>query len=195
MVERGTVGGTCVNSGCVPSKALLAAAEGRHVALDASGRFPGISTSAAPVDMAALADGKQALVEGMRADKYVDLIADYGWDLISGEDRGHGADEGSGAARRRALLRRARQRSGQGIARKSDARVACPGKRRREPAATQTNPRSWIAHRRADRAADNPNRCLLSTRYLRGCRPAPLGSLGSWRSRALPPNLAAAQFL
>ena len=34
MVERGTVGGTCVNVGCVPSKALLAAAE---AALDESG--------------------------------------------------------------------------------------------------------------------------------------------------------------
>ena len=51
MVERSTVGGTCVNTGCIPSKALLAAAEARHVALDASGRFPGISTSAEPVDM------------------------------------------------------------------------------------------------------------------------------------------------
>ena len=27
MIERGTLGGTCVNTGCVPSKALIAAAE------------------------------------------------------------------------------------------------------------------------------------------------------------------------
>jgi mercuric reductase len=84
MIERSTVGGTCVNTGCVPSKALLAAAEARHVALDATERFPGISTSAAPVDMRALIDGKRSLVEGMRSDKYVDLAADYGWDLRQG---------------------------------------------------------------------------------------------------------------
>ncbi len=84
MIERSTVGGTCVNTGCVPSKALLAAAEARHVALDASGRFPGISTSAAPVDMPALINGKRSLVETMRSDKYVDLAADYGWDLRQG---------------------------------------------------------------------------------------------------------------
>lgn len=84
MVERSTIGGTCVNTGCVPSKALLAAAEARHVALDAGGRFPGISASAGPVDMAVLMEGKRSLVEGMRSDKYVDLIADYGWELYRG---------------------------------------------------------------------------------------------------------------
>lgn len=84
MIERSTVGGTCVNTGCVPSKALLAAAEARHVALDASGRFPGISTSAAPVDMPGLIDAKQSLVETMRSEKYVDLAADYGWEMRQG---------------------------------------------------------------------------------------------------------------
>ena len=85
MIERGTVGGTCVNTGCVPSKALLAAADARHVALDASGRFPGINVSAGPVDMPGLTAGKDALVEGMRSEKYVDLIEDYGWDLRQGD--------------------------------------------------------------------------------------------------------------
>jgi mercuric reductase len=83
MVERGTIGGTCVNTGCIPSKALLAAAEARHVALDAS-RFPGIVTSARPVDMPELIGGKRELVETMRAEKYVDLINDYGWELRHG---------------------------------------------------------------------------------------------------------------
>lgn len=86
MIERGTVGGTCVNTGCVPSKALLAAAEARHVALDA-GRFPGIRASADDVDFVELIDGKRTLVEEMRAGKYVDLAKEYGWDIVRGEAR------------------------------------------------------------------------------------------------------------
>jgi len=84
MIERGTIGGTCVNTGCVPSKALLAAAQARHVALDAA-RFPGINATAGPVDMPALLAGKTALVESMRTEKYQDLIAEYGWDLHTGD--------------------------------------------------------------------------------------------------------------
>ncbi|MGF2947590.1 mercury(II) reductase [Mycobacterium sp. Lab-001] len=84
MIERGTVGGTCVNTGCVPSKALIAAAEARHVALE-SGRFPGISTSADPVDMPGLVDGKRTLVEALRAQKYLDVAEDYGWRLLHGQ--------------------------------------------------------------------------------------------------------------
>jgi mercuric reductase len=82
MIERGQVGGTCVNVGCVPSKALLAAAEARHVALTQP--FPGIAASAGPVDMAALIAGKDALVGQLRSDKYLALAADYGWDLVAG---------------------------------------------------------------------------------------------------------------
>lgn len=85
MIERGTTGGTCVNVGCVPSKALLAAAEARHVA--AAQAFPGIGTDAGPVDMAALIGGKDTLVEGLRADKYVDLAAQYGWEIVGGDAR------------------------------------------------------------------------------------------------------------
>src|ERR671923_1440841 len=60
MIERGEVGGTCVNVGCIPSKALLAAAEARHVAM--TPRFPGINTNAAAVDMALLVGSKDAIV-------------------------------------------------------------------------------------------------------------------------------------
>jgi len=93
MIERGTIGGTCVNTGCVPSKSLLAAADARHIALD-SGRFPGIVASAGPVDMPELIGGKRALVETMRAGKYVDLINDYGWELRQGNAAFSGTADG-----------------------------------------------------------------------------------------------------
>lgn len=92
MIERATVGGTCVNTGCVPSKALLAVAEARQVSLD--GRFPGLTTSPFGIDLPRLIDGKRSLVEGMRAEKYTDLAADYGWDIVAGTARFAADDSG-----------------------------------------------------------------------------------------------------
>ncbi|GAA1439263.1 mercury(II) reductase [Nocardiopsis tropica] len=86
MVEHGTIGGTCVNTGCVPSKALLAAAEARHVVLSAH-RFPGIRADAEEVDFAELISGKDKLVQDMRADKYTGLAAEYGWEIVAGHAR------------------------------------------------------------------------------------------------------------
>jgi mercuric reductase len=85
MIERATVGGTCVNTGCVPSKALLAAAAARHVSLD--GRFPGIVVTPFGVDMRRLIGAKDDLVAAMRSDKYIDLAAEYGWDIVAGTAR------------------------------------------------------------------------------------------------------------
>lgn len=85
MVESGTIGGTCVNTGCVPSKALLAAAEARHIA--AHQAFPGVTTHAYPVDAPALFGGVHDLVRGLRADKYVDLAAEHGWRILPGRAR------------------------------------------------------------------------------------------------------------
>lgn len=83
MAESATVGGTCVNTGCVPSKALLAAAQARHAAADA-GRFPGLAPAPVGLDMPALVAGKDALVGWMRQQKYLDLADDYGWDIHRG---------------------------------------------------------------------------------------------------------------
>ena len=85
MVERETVGGTCVNVGCIPSKALLAAAEARHRAGES--RFPGISAQPGPVDFPALIAGKREIVEGLRQEKYLDLAGEYGFELIDGDAR------------------------------------------------------------------------------------------------------------
>ena len=83
MIERGTVGGTCVNIGCVPSKTLLRAGEINHLAKVNS--FTGLQTSAGEVELAPLIKQKNELVSELRNQKYVDLIDEYGFDLIEGE--------------------------------------------------------------------------------------------------------------
>ena len=91
MVERGTIGGTCVNVGCVPSKTLLRGAEIHHRA--GHHPFEGIETKTGAVDYGAMVAQKDELVSTMRQEKYIDLIDEYGWDLIEGEATF--ADEGT----------------------------------------------------------------------------------------------------
>ena len=83
MVERGTVGGTCVNIGCVPSKTLLRAGEINHLAN--MNPFIGLQTSAREVELAPLIKQKNELVNELQNQKYVNLIDEYGFDLIKGE--------------------------------------------------------------------------------------------------------------
>lgn len=90
MVEAGTVGGTCVNVGCIPSKALLAAADTYQAA--GAGRFPGVATAQAGVDMATLVAGKDDIVSALRQEKYLDLATEYGFEIITGPAAFTGAD-------------------------------------------------------------------------------------------------------
>ncbi|WBT37770.1 mercury(II) reductase [Hyphomicrobium sp. DMF-1] len=76
LVGHGTIGGTCVNVGCVPSKALIRAMESVHQA-GASVRFDGIRANGAVTDWAALVAQKDALVSGLRQAKYADLLPAY----------------------------------------------------------------------------------------------------------------------
>jgi mercuric reductase len=85
LVEADTLGGTCVNIGCVPSKALLRAGEVAHTA--AHHPFEGIDTEPAKVDLAALVAAKNGLVDKLRQEKYADLVTDYGFDVIHGHAR------------------------------------------------------------------------------------------------------------
>jgi mercuric reductase len=73
LIGDGTIGGTCVNVGCVPSKALIRAVEGLHHAR-AANRFDGIEAGARVTDWAATVAQKQALVEELRAAKYADVL-------------------------------------------------------------------------------------------------------------------------
>ncbi len=82
LMEANVVGGTCVNVGCVPSKAMLAAAETYHRA--GHHPFPGIRTRAEGVNLGALVDSKAELVERLRTEKYLDLAESYGFTVCRG---------------------------------------------------------------------------------------------------------------
>ena len=73
MVEHGTVGGTCVNVGCIPSKTLLVDSERSR----REGR-PSLAEAMAR---------KAALVGDLRQAKYVELIERYGIDVRHGRGR------------------------------------------------------------------------------------------------------------
>lgn len=87
LIGHGTVGGTCVNIGCVPSKTMIRAAEAVHAARGAA-RFPGLAGTAQVTNWTALIGAKQALVDTLRAQKYADLLASYpGITSIAGRAR------------------------------------------------------------------------------------------------------------
>ncbi|MGR3590770.1 MAG: mercury(II) reductase [Limimaricola soesokkakensis] len=76
LVGHGTLGGTCVNFGCVPSKVMIRAAEALHGA-SAAARFPGLSGAAQIDDWSRLIAGKDDLVATLRQKKYADLLPAY----------------------------------------------------------------------------------------------------------------------
>lgn len=76
LIGAGTIGGTCVNVGCVPSKALIRAVEPLHQAATA-GRFRGIAASAAIGDWSEVVRQKDELVTGLRQAKYEDVLQGY----------------------------------------------------------------------------------------------------------------------
>ncbi|MGF1624004.1 MAG: mercury(II) reductase [Alphaproteobacteria bacterium] len=76
LIGHGTIGGTCVNIGCVPSKTMIRAAEALHAARAAS-RFPGLAGEAHVTDWRRLVAAKDDLVSTLRQKKYVDLLPAY----------------------------------------------------------------------------------------------------------------------
>jgi len=91
LIGHGTIGGTCVNVGCVPSKTMIRAAEALHGAR-AAGRFPGISGEATVNDWRSLIAAKDDLVSTLRQKKYADLLPEYdGITYLEGAARLNGA--------------------------------------------------------------------------------------------------------
>src|SRR6478736_10147215 len=64
VIERKLVGGTCVNSGCIPTKTLVASAHAAHIARRATDF--GIGTGEVTVDMAKVKARKDQIVQSDR---------------------------------------------------------------------------------------------------------------------------------
>lgn len=64
LIERGHLGGTCLNRGCIPTKALCRSAEVADTI--ASAAEYGIGAQAPAVDYAAVAARKDAVVSSLR---------------------------------------------------------------------------------------------------------------------------------
>ena len=92
IVEGGTLGGTCVNVGCIPSKTLVEAAAHIHAARQG---FPGVAPCAPAVDWREVVRQKDALVGDLREAKYADVLASYpGVARIRGHARLLGSADG-----------------------------------------------------------------------------------------------------
>ena len=76
LIGHGTIGGTCVNVGCVPSKTMIRAAEALHGARVAD-RFAGIVGEARVINWQEVVSAKDSLVETLRQRKYIDLLPEY----------------------------------------------------------------------------------------------------------------------
>ncbi|MCA1580337.1 MAG: mercury(II) reductase [Acidobacteria bacterium] len=72
MTEERTVGGTCVNRGCLPSKNFIEAARLLHDARNP--RYPGLSATRPELDFRQLVEQKDELIRSYRKKKYESLI-------------------------------------------------------------------------------------------------------------------------
>ncbi|MGQ0538389.1 MAG: mercury(II) reductase [Gemmatimonadaceae bacterium] len=75
LIEGGTLGGTCVNVGCIPSKTLIRAAEAQH--RREQHPFDGIAKSDGAPNWAVVRTQKDALVSSLRQTKYWDVLRAY----------------------------------------------------------------------------------------------------------------------
>ncbi len=75
LIERGTIGGTCVNIGCVPSKIMIRAAHIAHLRRE-SPFDSGIAATMPTIDRSKLLAQQQARVDELRHAKYEGILED-----------------------------------------------------------------------------------------------------------------------
>lgn len=92
LIEQDKVGGTCLNRGCRPTKAMRASARVAHLARTASRH--GVHTGDVTVDFAAVVARKDELINGW-VDGYTDSLSHTdGLELVHGTGRVVGTNEG-----------------------------------------------------------------------------------------------------
>lgn len=81
LIEKDSIGGTCLNRGCIPSKALLASAHA-YASAKKPGEF-GVETSDASYSMEKLQQRKERIVKQMTGGVSF-LLKEHGVDLVQG---------------------------------------------------------------------------------------------------------------
>jgi dihydrolipoamide dehydrogenase len=84
VVEREKLGGTCLNIGCIPSKALIAA--GTHLERIQHGTAMGISADNVRLDLGQLVEWKQGIV-GRLTGGVGTLLKNHGCEVVMGEGK------------------------------------------------------------------------------------------------------------
>ncbi len=83
IIERDSVGGTCINYGCTPTKTMVASARVAYMARRASDY--GVHTGRVSVDMEKVRARKRDMVESFRASTERRIVSTPGLELIYGE--------------------------------------------------------------------------------------------------------------
>ena len=72
LIEKSHLGGTCINTGCTPTKTMIASAQVAHYARDAA-RW-GVRTGRVEVDLSVVVDRKNAVVQRFRGNQERNVI-------------------------------------------------------------------------------------------------------------------------
>jgi pyruvate/2-oxoglutarate dehydrogenase complex dihydrolipoamide dehydrogenase (E3) component len=91
LVEKGKMGGDCLNYGCVPSKSLLAAGHAAQVARD--GKRFGVNVTGTDVDFAAVNAHVHGVIAGIAPHDSVERFEDLGVTVIQAAARFTGPNE------------------------------------------------------------------------------------------------------
>lgn len=91
LIERAEMGGDCLNTGCVPSKALIAAAHAAHTVRSAS-RF-GIETASPEIDMGSVRDHVKGVIAAIAPMDSVDRFRGLGVTVLEASAKFSGPRE------------------------------------------------------------------------------------------------------